>query len=87
MNSDILTMIETEETLAVSEEAERRYAEAGEEYRKQAVSLLANVRHLMTGREIEACENAADGNSFNASIIDRLANEFPRESTMIKQLL
>ena len=81
--NDTFALIETEETMTLSEEANRRYEQAGEEYRNRAVSLLANVRHLMIGSEIHACEAATNGESFDAAIIDRLANQFPRESSTL----
>lgn len=83
MNDEIFALLDTEETLAISEEDNRRYAGEIEEYRNRAVSLLANVRHLMTGSEIHACEAATNGESFDGAVIDRLANQFPRESATL----
>lgn len=81
--NDTFALVETEETLAISEEANRRYAGEIEEYRNRAVSLLSNVRHLMIGSEIHACEAATNGETFDAAIIDRLANQFSRESSTL----
>lgn len=55
------------------------YAAAGAEYAENARALLATVRQWLTGREEDACEAAVNGDSFNATCIDGLCIQFPRE--------
>lgn len=82
------TLTDTEETIgeqaiAAMKEAKATYAAQGREYCNTARALLRSCRHLMTGREIDQCENATgdhdDPDGFDANVIERLANQFPRE--------
>lgn len=87
-NTEMIGFLETEET--IGEQAIRAMEEMSEsqaaliaEYSNTARALLMTCRHLMTGREINQCENATgdhDTNEgFDGFVIDRLANQFPRE--------
>ena len=82
------TLTDTEETIgeqaiAAMKEAEAIHDAQGREYCNTARALLRSCRHLMTGREINECENATgdfdDPDGFDAAVIKRLANQFPRE--------
>lgn len=77
------TLTDTEETIGNTPEAEAIYDAQGREYCNTARALLRACRHLMTGREIDQCERATgdhdDPDGFDASVIERLANQFPRE--------
>ncbi len=59
------------------------YAATLAEYANTARALLATCRPLMTGLEIETCENATgdhdDHAGFDGKVIERLANQFPKE--------
>lgn len=73
-------LLETEETLRPNTpEQDARYAAEGKEYATAARAILAVKHHVLTGRETEACENAVNGDSFNASLIDGLKIQFSRE--------
>lgn len=79
-----LMFIDTEDTIYdVTPEESAQYNAIGEEYARIARALLAKCFHLMTGREIDACQTATGDHDadigFDASILDRLANQFPRE--------
>jgi hypothetical protein len=67
----------------VMDEATAANAAEIAEYADTARALLMTCYHLMTGREIDQCENATgdhDTNEgFDGFVIDRLANQFPRE--------
>ena len=80
---DTYTLTDTEETIGNTPEAKATYAAQGLEYCNTARALLRSCRHLMTGREINECENATgdhdDPDKFDANVIERLANQFPRE--------
>ena len=77
------TLTDTEETIGNTPEAEAIYDAQGREYCNTARALLRSCRHLMTGREINECELATgdfdDADKFDATVIERLANQFPRE--------
>jgi len=79
----MFTLTDTEESMTLTDEQEANYKAAGDEYATIARALLMTCRHLMTGHEIDQCENATgdhdDPDGFNACVIDRLANQFPRE--------
>ena len=66
-----------------SREEATAYAATLAEYANIARALLATCRPLMTGLEIETCENATgdhdDDAGFDGEVIDRLANQFPKE--------
>lgn len=76
-------LIDTEESMTLTAEAEASYKAAGDQYATVARALLATVRHLMTGYEMDQCEQATgdhdDPDGFNACVIDRLTNQFSRE--------
>ena len=80
---DTYTLTDTEETIGNTPKAEAIYDAQGREYCNTARALLRSCRHLMTGREINECENATgdhdDPDGFDANVIERLANQFPRE--------
>ena len=69
--------------MTLTDEQDAAYAAAGDQYASLARSLLATVRHLMTGYEIEQCENATgdhdDPDGFDCGCIDRLVTQFSRE--------
>jgi len=79
----MFTLTDTEESMTLTDEQEANYKAAGDEYATIARALLMTCRRLMTGHEIDQCENATgdhdDPDGFNACVIDRLANQFPRE--------
>lgn len=75
-----MTLMDTEETInmPISEE-DQRYKELGDDLQSDALALLATVRHLMTGREIDACEAAADienSDGVNAYVMASLRTQF-----------
>jgi len=73
-------LLETEETLRPNTpEDTARYVADGKEYAAAAKAILAVKRNVLTGRETEACENAVNGDSYNASLIDSLRIQFSRE--------
>lgn len=79
-----LLFLDTQCTIhEVTPEEDAQYKAEGEEYARIARALLAKCFHLMTGAEIDACQNASGDfdtdEGFNATVIDRLANQFPRE--------
>lgn len=79
-----LTLLDYEETIRpVTPEEDARHNAIGEDYARIARALLAKCFHLMTGREIDACQAAAgdydDDEGFDTNTLDRLANQFPRE--------
>lgn len=58
------------------------YTQFGEELQEDARALLATVRCLMSGYEMQVCEkaaNIADADEINVEAIDRLRNQFARE--------
>jgi hypothetical protein len=67
----------------VTPEESAQYNAIGQDYARIARALLTKCFHLMTGAEIDACQNATGDydtdEGFNATLIDRLANQFPRE--------
>lgn len=76
----LFTFIDTEETMRHDEEAHAAYDAAGKEYQRLAEALLNTVMPRLSGREIAVCEAAASmDDSFDASVIARLVNEFSRE--------
>ena len=65
-----MTLTNTEET---------KYKAYGDDLQADALALLATVRHLMTGREIDACEAAADienSDGVNAYVMASLRTQF-----------
>jgi hypothetical protein len=72
--------MDTEETINMPTlEEDQRYKELGDDLQSDALALLATVRHLMTGREIDACEAAADienSDGVNAYVMASLRTQF-----------
>ena len=78
------TLTDTEDTIRdVTPEEDAQYKAAGDDYARIARALLAKCFHLMTGKEIDTCQNASGdfdtNDGFDATVIDRLANQFPKE--------
>ena len=75
-----MTLMDTEETINMpTSEEDQRYKELGDDLQSDALALLATVRHLMTGREIDACEAAADienSDGVNAYVMASLRTQF-----------
>jgi hypothetical protein len=75
-----MTLTDTEETINMpTPEEDQKYKEFGDDLQADALALLATVRHLMTGREIDACEAAADINNsdgVNAYVMASLRTQF-----------
>jgi len=75
-----MTLTDTEETINMpTSEEDQKYKEFGDDLQADALALLATVRHLMTGREIDACEAAADINNsdgVNAYVMASLRTQF-----------
>jgi hypothetical protein len=75
-----MTLTDTEETICTSTaEEDNKYKAYGDDLQADALALLATVRHLMTGREIDACEAAADINNsdgVNAYVMASLRTQF-----------
>jgi len=67
---------------APTPEEDAAYRAEGDELQADAQALLATVRHLLSGREIETLEAAADihnSEGFNVYLIASLKNQFARE--------
>jgi hypothetical protein len=83
-----MRLIETEETIGMTTpEEDRRYKTIGEELQADARALLATVRHLMTGREIDTCEAAADidnSEGFDVFVIEMLRIQFYAQTCNFK---
>jgi hypothetical protein len=82
MTLELNGFIDTEETIRQSEEADASYNAWGDELQADALALLATVRHLLSGREIAACEAAADihnSDGVDASLLANLKTQFARE--------
>jgi hypothetical protein len=75
-----MTLTDTEDTIRMTTpEEDRRYKAWGKELQADARALLATVRHLMTGREIDTCEAAEDienSKVVDVFIIESLRNTF-----------
>jgi hypothetical protein len=75
-----MTLTDTDETINMpTSEEDQKYKEFGDDLQADALALLATVRHLMTGREIDACEAAADINNsdgVNAYVMASLRTQF-----------
>jgi len=75
-----MTLTDTEETINMpTPEEDQKYKEFGDDLQADALALLATVRHLMTGREIDACEAAADidnTDGVNAYVMASLRTQF-----------
>ena len=75
-----MTLIDTEETINMpTSEEDQKYKKIGDDLQSDAIALLATVRHLMTGREIDACEAAADidnTDGVNAYVMASLRTQF-----------
>jgi hypothetical protein len=75
-----MTLTDTEEMINMpTPEEDQKYKEFGDDLQADALALLATVRHLMTGREIDACESAADINNsdgVNAYVMASLRTQF-----------
>lgn len=72
-----------EQEVAEMEQVDASCRAIGDEYATRARALLATVRHLMTGYEMDQCENATgdydDPDGFDCCVIDRLTNQFSKE--------
>jgi hypothetical protein len=78
----MIGFLDTEETIRLSDEADDAYKAWGDELQEDAQALLATVRHLLTGREITACEAAADienSEGIDAYLLANLKIQFSRE--------
>jgi hypothetical protein len=75
-----MTLTDTEETINMpTSEEDQKYKKIGDDLQSDAIALLATVRHLMTGREIDACEAAADidnTDGVNAYVMASLRTQF-----------
>lgn len=75
-----MTLTDTEETInMLTSEEDQKYKKIGDDLQTDAIALLATVRHLMTGREIDACEAAADidnTDGVNAYVMASLRTQF-----------
>jgi hypothetical protein len=75
-----MTFTDTEETINMpTSEEDQKYKKIGDDLQSDAIALLATVRHLMTGREIDACEAAADidnTDGVNAYVMASLRTQF-----------
>ena len=75
-----MTLTDTDETINMpTSEEDQKYKEFGDDLQADALALLATVRHLMTGREIDACEAAADienTDGVNAYVMASLRTQF-----------
>jgi hypothetical protein len=75
-----MTLTDTEETINMpTSEEDHKYKKIGDDLQSDAIALLATVRHLMTGREIDACEAAADidnTDGVNAYVMASLRTQF-----------
>jgi len=75
-----MTLTDTEETINMpTSEEYQKYKKIGDDLQSDAIALLATVRHLMTGREIDACEAAADidnTDGVNAYVMASLRTQF-----------
>jgi len=75
-----MTLTDTEETIKMpTSEEDQKYKEFSDNLQADALALLATVRHLMTGREIDACEAAADidnTDGVNAYVMASLRTQF-----------
>jgi len=75
-----MTLTDTEETINMpTSKEDQKYKKIGDDLQSDAIALLATVRHLMTGREIDACEAAADidnTDGVNAYVMASLRTQF-----------
>jgi len=75
-----MTLTDTEDTIRMTTpEEDLAYNAIGDELQADARALLATVRHLMTGREIDTCEAAADidnSEGVDAFVIEMLRIQF-----------
>jgi hypothetical protein len=75
-----MTLTDTEKTINMpTSEEDQKYKKIGDDLQSDAIALLATVRHLMTGREIDACEAAADidnTDGVNAYVMASLRTQF-----------
>jgi hypothetical protein len=74
--------IDTAETLEINEADDSAYTQLGDDLQQDAKALLATVRHLMSGYEMQVCEAAAeidDADEIDVDVITRLRNQFVRE--------
>jgi hypothetical protein len=75
-----MTLTDTEETICTpTAEDDKKYKAFGEDLQSDALALLATVRHLMTGHEIDVCEAAADienSEGVPVYVIESLRNQF-----------
>jgi hypothetical protein len=75
-----MTLTDTEEMINMpTSEEDQKYKKIGDDLQSDAIALLATVRHLMTGREIDACEAAADidnTDGVNAYVMASLRTQF-----------
>jgi hypothetical protein len=75
-----MTLTDTEETIKIpTSEDDQKYKKIGDDLQSDAIALLATVRHLMTGREIDSCEAAADNDNtdgVNAYVMASLRTQF-----------
>ncbi len=80
MTYKTMTLTDTEETINMpTSEEDHKYKKIGDDLQSDAIALLATVRHLMTGREIDACEAAADidnTDGVNAYVMASLRTQF-----------
>lgn len=79
----MIGFMDTEETIGqTTPEEDAAYKAFGDDLQQDARALLATVRHLLTGREIEAVEAAsaiANCDGVNVCLLATLQNQFARE--------